>query len=114
MDPFTFFGKLLERLDSQLVGIVPIAAFVEKFLIDLLKKFLGVRFQGNIVQTVTAGLSVVATLLGATTTGYFDTVHTWRGYAGLLFVAVLCYLSAVGLHETFSDSNDPKVRPENV
>jgi hypothetical protein len=104
LDPFTFFGKLLERLDSQLVGIVPIAAFVEKFLIDLLKKFLGVRFQGN----------MVATLLGATTTGYFDTVHTWRGYAGLLFVAVLCYLSAVGLHETFSDSNDPKVRPENV
>lgn len=103
MDPFTFFGKLLDRLDPKLVGVVPVAAVAEKFFVDGIKKLLGDKLKGNVVQTVTAVLSLASTLLGAWGTGFFETKHTWMGWSGLFFVAILCYLGAVGINETLTD-----------
>lgn len=110
MDPVRFAEELLRQTDpAALVWVVGGAAFA-KYGVDAVKHFLP-NLKGNVLQTLTAVVAIVATIIQAAMANVFAYGVTSLELRSMGIVAFLIYASAVGLNETLKNQNKPALPP---
>jgi hypothetical protein len=108
-----FLDGLLRSVAPGMGGLALISAPVVTGLVGAVKRFFP-NLQGNVNQTIAAGITLVVVLGEAATPAInvFGDGVTGQEVAGLLLVSAMTYLMAVGFNETTKNRNEPGIHPK--
>lgn len=115
MDPITILQPLLEKVSPDLIPLIPLTAPGIKFAIDIARRSLFPRLQGNIIQTVTFLLALAVVVVEAgIATDIFANGTDVREIGGLVIVAALNSAGATWLDQLLTNTNkrDEAGRPD--
>lgn len=112
MDPIQFLTELLERTNPGAIAWIVPAGALTKLLVDFIKRQWK-NLQGNVIQTVTAGVSILATYIQMSIVGVFNDGFDMVELRSSLIVSGITWLTAIGINEIFKNRNEvPNDRPE--
>jgi hypothetical protein len=105
MDIATFLTNLLRGYDPEMIGVTVTAIPVTKYIVSLIRKVWLVTAQGNVIQTLAAGVAlVVVTVLASSTTILAD--NTWRErILAVLVASIISWMGAIGFNEILANAN---------
>jgi hypothetical protein len=105
MDPVTLLTQYLQQTSPELLVLLVPCALLTKGLVDVIRRYVLTNLQGNSVQTLVLGMSVLVTLAQAGPAGVYKDGVTGKESVGLSLVAAITWLVAMGVHNLMQDRN---------
>lgn len=96
----------LQRTNPALLAlVVPTGLLVRKLVQIIRAKF--AHLQGNVIQTIAAGVAVAVVSIQASLGGVFRDGTNLQEITGLLVVSVMAWFGGIALNEIFKNQNKP-------
>lgn len=96
-------AQVVQWVSPGLVVLMPAVAVATRQIVRFVRRRFWTSLDGNAVQTLTACCSVVAVTIVASTNNVFADGTDYREITGLLLLAGVNTLSAIGVNEALTD-----------